>query len=54
VREFCAGEVTSALDQVVRVYGTTIYAGNTIYLPTNDKCTLTLNDAGEVYETCDN
>jgi len=53
VREFCAGEVTSALDQVVRVYGTTIYAGNTIYLPTSDKCTLTLNDAGEVYETCE-
>jgi len=53
VRENCVGEVVNALDQVVKVYGTTIYAGNTIYLPTSDRCTLTLTDSGEVYESCD-
>lgn len=51
VREHCSGTVTDALDEVVRVYGTTIHANDTIYLPTNDKCSLTLT-AGEVYESC--
>lgn len=53
VREHCSGVVTDALDEVVRVYGTTIHANDTIYLPTSDKCTLTIDDAGEVYERCD-
>ena len=53
VREHCSGEVLVALDEVVRVYGTTIHANDTIYLPTSDKCTLTIDDAGEVYERCD-
>lgn len=53
VREHCSGEVLNALDQVVKVYGTTIHANDTIYLPTSDKCTLTIDDAGEVYERCD-
>lgn len=52
VREHCSGEVLIALDQVVEVYGTTIHANDTIYLPTSDKCTLTIDDAGEVYEAC--
>lgn len=52
VREHCSGVVTDALDEVVRVYGTTIHANDTIYLPTSDKCSLTLTDAGEVYESC--
>lgn len=52
VREFCAGTVTDALDQVVRVYGTTIYPNTMIYLPSSDRCTLTLDDAGQVYENC--
>lgn len=53
VREYCSGEVLNALDQVVNVYGTTIHANDTIYLPTSDKCALTIDDAGEVYERCD-
>lgn len=52
VREFCAGTVTDALDQVVKVYGTTIYPNTMIYLPSSDRCTLTLDDAGQVYENC--
>lgn len=52
VREFCTGTVTDALDQVVRVYGVTIQPNQTIYLPSSDRCTLTLDDAGQVYENC--
>ena len=52
VREFCAGTVTDALDQVVRVYGATIYPNTVVYLPSSDRCTLTLDDAGQVYENC--
>lgn len=36
VREHCSGVVTDALDEVVRVYGTTIHANDTIYLPSGE------------------
>jgi hypothetical protein len=52
VREFCAGQVTEALDQVVRVYGATIHPNDTLYLPASDLCPLLTTDSGQVYDDC--
>lgn len=51
VRDHCEGEVTRALDNVVRVYGATIQPNQTIYLPKNEKCLVDVV-GDDVYDEC--
>ena len=49
----CEGDIQRVTDNLVDVYGTTIQAGQNIYLPENESCLLTITDGGEVFESCD-
>ena len=47
----CDGNIQSVVDNLVDVYGTTIHAGDTIWLPLANECLLD-NRGGQVYDTC--
>ena len=47
----CEGNIQVVVDNLVDVYGTTIHAGQTIWLPLDSDCLLE-NRGGQVYDTC--
>ena len=47
----CEGNIQVVVDNLVDVYGTTIHAGQTIWLPLDSKCLLD-NRGGQVYDVC--
>lgn len=51
-RTNCDGNTMNVVDQLVRVYGTDLTIGDTIYLPTHPNCELRLTDGGQVMEDC--
>jgi hypothetical protein len=51
-RTNCDGNTMNVVDQLVRVYGTDLTVGDTIYLPTHQNCELRLTDGGQVMEDC--
>lgn len=51
-RTNCDGNTMNVLDQLVRVYGTDLTVGDTIYLPTHSSCEIRLTDGGQVMEDC--
>lgn len=48
----CDGNIQVVTDKLVAVYGTTIQTGDNIYLPSNQDCSLTLTNDGNIYEEC--
>ena len=56
VEQYCDGNKQSAADDIVNFYGPTLMPGRVIYLPTSDKCELSLTEMGNgqqyVYESC--
>jgi len=51
-RTNCEGNTMNVVDELVRVYGTDLTIGDTIYLPTHNTCELRMTDGGEVMEEC--
>lgn len=51
-RTHCDGNTMNALDKVVAFYGTTLTIGDTIYLPTYNRCELRRTDGGQIMEEC--
>ena len=51
-RTNCDGNTMNALDKVVSFYGTTLTIGDTIYLPTHNRCELRRTDGNQVIEDC--
>lgn len=47
----CEGNIQAVTDNLVAVYGDPIQVGNTIYLPENQDCLLTMIN-GHIYEEC--
>lgn len=47
----CDGNVGAVVDNLVVVYGDTIHAGDTIWLPITSKCLLENRD-GHIYDEC--
>lgn len=48
----CDGNIQVVTDKLVAVYGTVIQAGDNIYLPTNQDCSLKMANNGNIYEEC--
>lgn len=48
----CDGNIQVVTDKLVAVYGTTIQTGDNIYLPSNQDCSLTITEDGNIYEEC--
>lgn len=48
----CDGNFMEAVDKLVKLYGTSLTIGDTIYLPTHNSCELRLTDGGQVIERC--
>ena len=42
----------NVVDELVRVYGTDLTVGDTIFLPTHPNCELRMTDGGQVMEEC--
>jgi hypothetical protein len=51
-RTNCEGNTMNVVDELVRVYGTELTVGDTIYLPTHPNCELRMTDGGQVMEEC--
>jgi hypothetical protein len=51
-RTHCDGNTMNALDKIVAFYGTTLTIGDTIYLPTHNRCELRRTDGNQVMEEC--
>jgi hypothetical protein len=51
-RTNCEGNTMNVVDELVRVYGTDLTVGDTIYLPTHPNCELRMTDGGQVMEEC--
>ena len=51
-RTNCEGNTMEVVDRLVKLYGTTLTIGDTIYLPTHNACELRLTDGGQVLEEC--
>jgi len=47
----CDGDIGAVVDNLVVIYGDTIHAGDTIWLPTTSKCLLE-NRGGHIYDEC--
>lgn len=48
----CDGHFMEVVDRLVKLYGTSLTIGDTIYLPTHNSCELRLTDGGQVLEEC--
>lgn len=48
VRTNCEGNIMNVVNKVIKVYGTDLIVGKTIYLPTHPNCELRLTDGGQV------
>ena len=51
-RTNCEGNTMEVVDRLVKLYGTELNVGDTIYLPTHNTCELSMADSGEVFEDC--
>ena len=51
-RTNCEGNTMEVVDRLVKLYGTDLAVGDTIYLPTHNTCELRITDGGEVLEEC--
>jgi hypothetical protein len=51
-RTNCEGNTMNVVDELVRVYGTELTVGDTIFLPTHPNCELRMTDGGQVMEEC--
>lgn len=51
-RTNCEGNTMEVVDRLVKLYGTELNVGDTIYLPTHNTCELSMADSGEVMEEC--
>jgi hypothetical protein len=51
-RTNCEGNTMNVVDELVRVYGTDLTVGDTIFLPTHPNCELRMTDGGQVMEDC--
>jgi hypothetical protein len=51
-RTNCEGNTMEVVDRLVKLYGTNLAIGDTIYLPTHSTCELRITDGGEVMEEC--
>ena len=51
-RTNCEGNTMEVVDRLVKLYGTTLTIGDTIYLPTHNACELRITDGGQVMEEC--
>ena len=51
-RTNCEGNTMEVVDRLVKLYGTDLTIGDTIYLPTHNSCELRMTDGGEVFEDC--
>lgn len=52
----CSGNIQKVSDELVKVYGSPLEVGNTVYLPKSDGCTLFIkeNQGQEyIYEECE-
>ena len=52
----CSGNIQKASDDLLKVYGSPLEVGNTVYLPKSDKCKLSIEDVeGQeyIYEECE-
>ena len=46
--ENCEGNIMDVVDKLIKVYGSDLIVGKTIYLPTHQNCELRLTDGGQV------
>jgi len=57
LEKYCEGNIENAASDVVKFYGPTLMPGQFIYLPSSDKCDLSLTVAEDgneyVYEACE-
>lgn len=51
-RTNCEGNTMEVVDRLVKLYGTNLAIGDTIYLPTHNTCELRITDGGDVFEEC--
>ena len=51
-RTKCEGNTMEVVDRLVKLYGTDLNDGDTIYLPTHNTCELRKTDGGQVMEDC--
>ena len=51
-QENCQGNIMNVVDKLVKVYGTNLTVGNTIYLPTHPNCELRITDGGQIVDEC--
>ena len=49
---YCRGNISEAVNDLVDTYGVDIQVGQRILLPTNNNCNLRLTDGGDVFEDC--
>jgi len=52
VRRNCTGDTQKVTDSVVDTYGSGIYVGQVIYLPTTEKCGVIPNETKETQRGC--